>query len=105
MTVGLRALLNKNPLAVCSKTVSCEWFGVSPLLSQNVGESSCCGSFSAPDIRQDTKGAEYFCCKAQREQSMALRKFLSAFWDIFLPHDAVRLIINFLLINPFFSHA
>ena len=45
MTVGPRALLNKNPLAVCSKTVSCEWFGVSPLLSQNVGESSRCGSF------------------------------------------------------------
>ena len=43
----------------------------------------------APDIRQDTKGAEYFCCKAQREQSMALLKILSAFWYIFLPHDAV----------------
>jgi hypothetical protein len=55
-----------------------------------------------PDIRQNTKGAEYFFCKAQREQSKALLKFLSAFWDIFLPHDAVRLIINFLLINPFF---
>jgi hypothetical protein len=24
--MGLRALLNKNPLAVCSKTVSCGWF-------------------------------------------------------------------------------
>jgi hypothetical protein len=36
---------NKSSLAVCSKTVSCEWFGVSPLLSQNVGESSRCGSF------------------------------------------------------------
>ena len=35
---------NKSPLAVCIKTVSHEWFGVSPLLSQNVGESSCCGS-------------------------------------------------------------
>jgi hypothetical protein len=36
----------KSPPAVCSKTVSHEWFGVSPLLSQNVGESSRCGSFS-----------------------------------------------------------
>jgi hypothetical protein len=26
MTVGPRALLNKNPLAVCNKTVSCGWF-------------------------------------------------------------------------------
>jgi hypothetical protein len=26
MTVGPRALLNKNPLAICSKTVSCGWF-------------------------------------------------------------------------------
>jgi hypothetical protein len=40
MTVGPRALLNKNPLAVCSKTFSCGWFEVLPLLSQNVGESS-----------------------------------------------------------------
>jgi hypothetical protein len=37
---------NKSPLAVCSKTISHEWFGVSPLLSQNVGESSHCGSFT-----------------------------------------------------------
>ena len=65
----------------------------------------------APDIRQDTEGAEYFCCKAEREQTMALLKFLSAFWDIFLQHDAsfltvaICLIINFLLINPFFPHA
>jgi hypothetical protein len=36
---------NKSSLAVCSKTVSREWFGVSPLLSQIVGESSRCGSF------------------------------------------------------------
>jgi hypothetical protein len=28
---------NKSPLAVCIKTISREWFGVSPLLSQNVG--------------------------------------------------------------------
>jgi hypothetical protein len=40
MTVGLSVLLKeiKSPLAVCSKTVSREWFGVLPLLSQNVGE-------------------------------------------------------------------
>ena len=37
---------NKSPLAFCSNSVSCEWFGVSPLLSQNMGESSHCGSFS-----------------------------------------------------------
>jgi hypothetical protein len=37
---------NKSPLAVCINTVSHEWFGVSPLLIQNVGESSCCESFS-----------------------------------------------------------
>jgi hypothetical protein len=37
---------NKSPLAVCIKTVSREWFGVPPLLSQNVGEFSCCGSFN-----------------------------------------------------------
>jgi hypothetical protein len=36
---------NKSPLAVCSKTISHEWFWVSPLLSQNMGESSRCGSF------------------------------------------------------------
>ena len=50
MTMGPRALLNKNPLAVCSKTVSCEWFGVSPLLNQNVGESSRCGSFTTSQL-------------------------------------------------------
>ena len=37
---------HKSPLAVCIKTVSHEWFGVSPLLNQNVGESSHCGSFN-----------------------------------------------------------
>ena len=35
----------KSPLAVCIKAISCEWFGVSPLLSQNMGESSPWGSF------------------------------------------------------------
>ena len=39
------ALGIKSPLAVCIKTVSREWFGVSSLLSQNVGESSLCGAF------------------------------------------------------------
>jgi hypothetical protein len=38
---------NKSPLGVCSKTISHEWFGVSPILSQNVGESSQCASFRA----------------------------------------------------------
>jgi hypothetical protein len=33
------------PLAVCIKTISREWFWVSPLLRQNVGEASHCGSF------------------------------------------------------------
>jgi hypothetical protein len=37
------ALGIKSRLAVCIKTISCEW--LSPLLSQNVEESSCCGSF------------------------------------------------------------
>jgi hypothetical protein len=45
LTVGLRALLNKNPLAVCNKFLVGD-FGVPPLLSQNVGESSRCGSFT-----------------------------------------------------------
>jgi hypothetical protein len=40
-------------------------------------------------IDKDTKGAKYFCCKAQKEQSRAPLKFLSSFWDNFLPHDAV----------------
>jgi hypothetical protein len=46
LTMGQRVLLNKSPLAVCSKTISREWFGVSPLLSQNVRKSSHCGSFN-----------------------------------------------------------
>lgn len=36
---------NKSLLAICIKTLPREWIGVSPLLSQNVRESSHCGSF------------------------------------------------------------
>jgi hypothetical protein len=43
----------KSPLAVCSKTISPEWFGVSPLLIQNVVESSRCGSFTTLDLFLD----------------------------------------------------
>ena len=59
----------------------------------------------APDITRDTKGTEYSCYKAQREISLCFFGTFSSLMMQFLLTAAIRLIINFLLINPFFSHA
>ena len=72
------------------------WVGVSPLGSITFIQTGHEHTWIEHENRlvhqtldKTQKGAEYFCYKVQREQSMALLKFLSAFWDIFLPHDAV----------------
>jgi hypothetical protein len=57
---GLQNALGiKSPLEVCIKAVSCEWFGVLPLLSQNVGESSLCGSFTSKLNPRDAGMAQH----------------------------------------------
>ena len=45
MTMGPRVLLNKILLQFAARPFLVGDFGVLPLLSQNVGESSCCKSF------------------------------------------------------------